>query len=441
MKIKAIILNVLFIIILICLIYFFIYLNNSNFENFIDNPLSDSNDVIITEPTNISTVETTVVASPYIPKQEEIVKNGFTQQNPLPSVDFAYNIEKTYQNMVGSTYNPKYTDGYYWINVKNVGSKYIYCIFDKDYAGGGWMLALRSIYGSKNFSYDSDYFKFDNTLNSSPENIKKIIKGLDEKDFKISSIGEKIYSVDGSLDPNIYDAKFDTFNNSDANEWMAIFYLKDGTTSRKIIGGDIKEPRNKRGWIWHEKNVKNINIINGVKNEEPISPLKLFKILDKNGGDIINNNPSNLRELTLKYHPENQAQNIGGKFLIDRKENKNKQIFSSQEKNDRKSFYGLNYNRGHPYSKIRWGFNFNDTNDNTNDAFSGIGTSVKTGLEFQNNHPPATDKAYSAGNFEMTYDYNTGARNDPKTKFKDRPFNAKINELYFKSYAVEWYVR
>jgi hypothetical protein len=102
----------------------------------------------------------------------------------------------------------------------------------------------------------------------------------------------------------------------------------------------------------------------------------------------------------------------------------------------------MNYDRGHPYSKVRWGFNFNEANDNTNDAFSGIGTSVVTGLEFQNNKPPINEKGYSAGNFEMTYDYNTGARNEPsKNKFKDRPYDSKINELYFKSYAVEWYVR
>ncbi len=443
MKIKAIILNVLFIIILICLIYFFIYLNNSNFENFINNPLADDTSDVIVDSTNIDSVSNQTVASEYTPKPEEIINNGFSQKTPLVSVDYAYVLEKHYKNTIGTTYKPNYTDGYYWINIKNAGSKYIYCIMDKDYAGGGWMLALRSVYGSKNFSYDSDHFKFSTTLNDDPSYITKIIKDLDEKDFKISSIGNKIYSTDGSIKPDEYDAKFDTFNHSDANEWMAIFYLKDtNDKTRTIIGGDIKAPNNKRGWIWKETNVKNTNIIDGVKKEEPISALKLFNILDKNGGDIINNNPTNIRDLTIKYHPEGQAQNMGGKFLIDRKDNKKNQIFSSQEKIDKKSFYGMNYDRGHPYSKVRWGFNFNDANDNTNDAFSGIGTSVVTGLEFQNNKPPINEKGYSAGNFEMTYDYNTGTRNEPsKNKFKDRPYDSKINELYFKSYAVEWYVR
>jgi hypothetical protein len=133
MKINSIILNVLFIIILICLIYFFIYLNNSNFENFAN-----------TDPVDIPTEET-IVSSEVDLIEEVKTNNGLTFNKPLKNANFGYILEAVADKNV---FIPKYIDGYYWVNIQNMGSQYIYCIMDKKYFGGGWMLAMRSVIGN-----------------------------------------------------------------------------------------------------------------------------------------------------------------------------------------------------------------------------------------------------------------------------------------------------
>ena len=407
MKIKSIILNVLLIIILICFIYFFIYLNNSNFENFEN------------EPTNIEQ-STDYIVSSEVPIEEELkVNNGLTFDKPLKNANFGFILEQVNSD---NGFKPKYIDGYYWINIQNVGTKYIYCIMDKSFKGGGWMLAMRSVYGSQTFSYDSEHFTTASILNEDSVYISKnVINNINAEDFKISSIGNKIFDYD--LDPNIYDAKFETFNKSLAAEWMAIFYVKDNE-GNIIKGGDIKN--NNRGYVWYEKNVKIEDTYNKIKRI--VSPKDLFIFLDKS------NRKLNDGKLYSKL-----AQNILGKFMNTNTTRDNGMpfqsknlLFSSQpilEGNT--NFYGLNYNSGRPITKVRWGFTFNDSADNTNDVCGGIGTSytgeTETGTKRGNLIKKI--KGYSAGNFEVKADKNAS--------FHDRP----IEELRNTSYAVEWYVR
>ena len=408
MKIKSIILNVLLIIILICFIYFFIYLNNSNFENFEN------------EVTNIEQ-STDYMVSSELPIEEELkVNNGLTFDKPLKNANYGFILEQVNSD---DGFKPKYIDGYYWINIQNEGPKYIYCIMDRSFKGGGWMLAMRSVYGSQTFSYDSEHFTLATTLNDKSDYISNnVINNINAEDFKISSIGNKIFDYD--LDPNIYDAKFETFNNSLAAEWMAIFYVKDNE-GNIIKGGDIKN--NNRGYVWYETNVKIEDTYNKIKRI--VSPKDLFIFLDKSD-----------RKLNVKYNVKN-AQNINGKFTNANTirdgggsmpfQSKNL-LFSSQpiiEGNT--SFYGLNYNSGRPITKVRWGFTFNDSADNTNDVCGGIGTSytgeTETGTKRGNSIKKI--KGYSAGNFEVKADNNA--------TFFDRP----VEELRNTSYAVEWYVR
>ena len=402
MKIKSIILNVLLIIILICFIYFFIYLNNSNFENFEN------------EPTKIEQSTDYIVSSRVQIEEEIKVNNGLTQDKPLKNANFGYILEAVAGE---NDFKPKFVDGYYWINIQDVGTKYIYCIMDKKYFGGGWMLALRSVFGSKNFSYDSPHFKEETLLNNEAKYISQnIIKDLKIDDFKISSIGDKIYSTNiNEIKPNIYDAKFDTFNNTKANEWMAIFYVKD-KDGNIISGGDYKD--NNRGWVWYEKNVKIDTIDNfNTKIKKLVSPLELFQFLDK--------------YKTEKKLSTTLAQNIGGKFTnaTDRKTPLTNILFSSQPISVRNtSFYGLNYISGRNITNVRWGFNFNDSNDKSNDAFGGIGTSYSGESTKRTNLRDNKNGGYSAGNFEL---------DDPSAEFLDRP----VEELRNTSYAVEWYVR
>lgn len=421
MKIKSTILNVLFIIILICLIYFFIYLNNSNFENFIGedagiilNPLSSDMSTSFQRPVEIVSENRGITASIVELPEIEIINDGSSINKPLQNTKSAYilteyskNIEKGKNKFI-----PEYLDGYYWIIV-NGTPRYIYCIMDKNYFGGGWMLAMRSVYGSKNFSYDSSYFTKANTLNDDPEYISSIIPKswqIDGGELKISSIGSNIYKK--NLSPEKYDAKFHTFNFTKAEEWMAIFYIKL-PSGRIITGGDLK--KNNRGWVWYENNVK--------INRKKVSPLELFNYLD-------NDKPLNLTNLYART-----AHYIGGKFMngLNREDNKanyNNQIFSSLRPiRDNTDFYGFNCNNKNPLTNVRWGFNFNNMTDDTNNVISGIGTSYRT--QNSDGSYNRSEKGFSAGNFEMT-----GKSSD--SNFFDRPIDEILKNC---SYAVEWYVR
>jgi len=400
-----------------------------------DAPLVNTTEIISTE---ISGGTPGVVTTIYIPPEQETIYNGKTYNTPLNSADFGFVLAKVAQNTEGTSFIPHYKDGYYWINIRNVGTKLIYCIMDEDYWGGGWMLAMRSVYGSKNFSYDSEHFKSATTLNATSTYIESIIPAEWRNDSNSvelvkSSIGDKIYDT-SNIDPNRYDAKFDTFNYSKAVEWMAIFYVKHPTTNQKIIGGDLLAPKNKRGWVWREKNVQIKETRNLEQVDKPLSALELFNYLDNS------NNTERVRDLTLKYNQYGYAQNIGGKFINARGNTNtfNNQIFSSQPVGtDKRSFYGINYNSQQELSHIRWGFNFNDNNnDNTNDAFGGIGTAYKTQDSREGTTNP-TDKGFSAGNFEMQGKDSQG-RVIEDSKFFDRPVH---NSLRTRSYAVEWYVR
>jgi hypothetical protein len=147
-------------------------------------------------------------------------------------------------------------NGYYWINLPVVGPKYIYCISDKSYNGGGWMLAMRSIFASKTFNYSSKHWTHNSTLNASSAEIKQslpIVLGKrngntltplenfeksdinnDYKDkFNVSSVGENLY-IDPLLnykpdakDFNNFDCKLDTFNYFRVKEIMIVFYILD----------------------------------------------------------------------------------------------------------------------------------------------------------------------------------------------------------------------
>jgi len=435
MKIKSIILNVLFIIILICLIYFFIYLNNSNFENFADDTTllrqteNQGQDIITTE---VETTNNGTVSTSYIPPRQEIINDGSSFNTPLINPDYANILISVQKNKVGDSFIPVYPDGYYWINIRNVGTQYVYCIMDDNYFGGGWMLAMRSVYNSKNFSYDSDYFKKNNQLNSTSTDIKNTFKKewIDdpiqlEKQLSISSIGDLIYN--NNLDPAKYDAKFETFNNALANEWMAIFYIKNPNDPKKnIIGGDLLEPKNKRGWVWREKNVTIKEYVNGKNNYKSVPPLELFKYLDNTNNSRKLNDTTN-KDLEYKY-TTNYVHYLGGKLINTKRPNTENQIFSS-ENYEGNSFYGMNYtNNINKKTNVRWGMTFNDKKDETDDVVSGIGTSYSRDVK---------EKGFSAGNFEIKGTDVKGNKIE-ESQFLDRPINEILKNS---SYAVEWYVR
>jgi hypothetical protein len=133
---------------------------------------------------------------------------------------------------------------------------------------------------------------------------------------------------------------------------------------------------------------------------------------------------------------------MGGKFInaLDPiKRTSDNQIFSSQKYRNTSytNVYGINYDRAHRLSKMRWGFNFNDSyssRDDTNDAFSGIGTSYVD--QEISGKPKPNQNGYSAGNFEMKKELS--GKDVDESRFLDRPIHASFRNT---SYAVEWYVR
>ena len=443
MNIRTVILNVLFITILICLIYFFIYLNNSNFEYFEMENFTDAVFPTISAGSNIqpTTISTGTQMGIGLPASMELIRtinNGLTYNTALTSIDFADIITKLAREEPGA-FVPEFKDSYYWVNLPFVGTRYIYCIMDKNYFGGGWMLAMRAVKNSKRFSYNSEHFTRETTFNDSSDYINSIIdeswiNDVNKTELSKSSIGDLIYTYNNSNYPNAsdtFDAKFDTFNHVKAKEWMAIFYVKDG--DNKVIGGDLPNPAiNRRGWVWYEPNVKKTFTSTDTDLDiEGISPLQLFAQLDANPDARLD------RDLTLKYNRYGYAQNIAGKFTNATSRTGGLALRSglwSSQLMEGKSFYGLNYKNQRAgvvegKSLVRWGFTFNDVKtDDTNDVVAGIGLSY--GGESSETD---TRNGYSAGNFE-----NDASRTSSSSKFWDKPVQETFRNM---SYAVEWYVR
>ena len=114
------------------------------------------------------------------------------------------------QQVCGNT-----TNGVYWINLPTVGATQIYCILDRNCAGGGWMLAMKGTRGTT-FNYSSGYWTSVNTLNPT-DNTRN----------------------DG-------DAKYNTYNYFPAEDWLAIW--PDIGNGGDVSGGY-------GGWTWVENNV------------------------------------------------------------------------------------------------------------------------------------------------------------------------------------------
>jgi len=107
---------------------------------------------------------------------------------------------------------PDSADGVYWIDLPTIGPQQIYCVMDKDWDGGGWMLAMKATRGTT-FNYNSSYWTSKNTLNTSDTNLN-----------------------DG-------DAKFHVFNYYKAKDIMARFPdVAAGGTISNSLGG----------WTWNE---------------------------------------------------------------------------------------------------------------------------------------------------------------------------------------------
>jgi len=63
---------------------------------------------------------------------------------------------------------PDSADGVYWINLPTDGPQQTYCLMDRRYDGGGWMMAMKATRGTT-FGYFANYWTTNNTLNETSQ--------------------------------------------------------------------------------------------------------------------------------------------------------------------------------------------------------------------------------------------------------------------------------
>lgn len=321
-------------------------------------------------------------------KSSPIFNDGSTIEKAAESAAYILNLFKIFKKANGDPLDPP-QNGYYWINLPVVGPKFIYCIMDESYYGGGWMLAMRAVRASKTFRYRSNHWTNITTLKSTYNDIKSIFNVIingysNKKDLEVSSIGDYIFSNAAET----FDAKFDTFNYYRATEWMSIFYNRDPSNTiydknnagnRRYCGGDklVNNAENKRGWVWYQPNIN----FNGNK----VTPVELYQKMGGSNKPLTAEDPRTLDKFSTP-----------GKI----------QLWSSQSG---AKFYGLNFNytswwdwRG---SAVRWGFTWNNEGDwESNDVHGGIGVDYDTNQGGHRN----SNNGWSCGDFIWCCQHHTG---------------------------------
>jgi len=121
-------------------------------------------------------------------------------------------------------------DGVYLINLPVIGRTLVYCLLDRKWDGGGWMMMMKATTGTT-FGYDANYWTTNNTLNS------------------------------GDVTQNNADAKFNVMNYYQGKDFLARW--PDITTG---TGGSIT---GLGSWIWLQNNYND-----GTR----ITPISFFNI-------------------------------------------------------------------------------------------------------------------------------------------------------------------
>lgn len=391
MNIKIILFNIILIVFICLLIYLYIYINYK-YEGFTATPILGNEDVSIDTTYNNAFDNESNAFSSLSPILEEGLRDGLSVRSAInskvvPYINVLLEILKQRNNTI--RLDP-FADGYYWVDLPQIGAKKIFCIMDRRYYGGGWMLAMRGVRGSRTFTYDSPLWTTRTAnMNATSEAVDSVINST-SRNYNVSSIGDNIWTDYENRPEEIkkLDALYDTFNYYPATEWMAIFYYKD---NRGVyVGGDLSEAtfpaHTSRGWIWKEKNVSLAQTGTSIKD------LFISRLERSTYNSAIN--------LTNRYPGKTNAKQLD-KFSGSI--NPNMRLWSSQSQYN---FYGINYQM--PPVKVRWGFTFNENGGNpppndTNDTYGGIGT-----------------RDYSARDYLLCCEDNAGVN---------------------RSIAFEWYVR
>lgn len=221
------------------------------------------------------------------------------------------------------------TDGLYWVSIGGVSTQ-VYAIMNSAFDGGGWILAMKGKSSATAFSYDSNYWSTNNTLNTSSP----------------SRIGT-----------SNTDAKYSAFNSFTGNEVLALF---PGVTSK--AGGAFSSLNSTYGFSWKENFTTTSAWSNGsTAGNCPTGRTTLLDLFD-------NSERCRVRQVSASYSASESPYSAIGDG-----------VFSSQT---HIRFFGFNYEQnqvgGTPNAehKARWGFGWNEngtTDETSNDVVGGIG--------------------------------------------------------------------
>ena len=406
MRIGLILFNLLLLIFVLYLIYLYIYLNY-RYEGFDGG--SDTSSINTTADSTEADLKVTTVEKNFLNNityfdsipVNDISKQGFDGNSAvlaypslmIPMIKKNFEKFKTILSQSNSSMVSRaFPDGYYYIKFNQLGGRYIYCIMNEAYFGGGWMLAMRGVRGSTTFKYDSSYWTDTRTLNDEFSNISSLlseiynknnlthdeIKQIDELKT-VSSLGNKIYDTFTESQATRYDMKTDAFNNYNAREWMVIFYYRNGESISRggddILrneGGKASDgvtsisslDKNTRGWIWRESPRSTL------ANQDPQSLQSFFSSRAPTSTNGLNRENNNIDFKSL-YGVTN-SKNLK-KWNRKPTTDTGSSLWSGQ---DGYNFYGINYEIPNKPFKVRWGFVWNnetDPSDNSNDAAGGLG--------------------------------------------------------------------
>jgi len=234
-------------------------------------------------------------------------------------------------------FRPDAPDGVYSINLPGVGTTNIFCLMDRRFDGGGWMMAMKATRGTT-FSYGSNLWTTANTLNPTQTN------------------------------RNDGDAKFETFNRFQAKDLLAIW--PDVGVSNGSCGP------NTGTYTWLQN-----NFWNGLTGDGR-GPRYGSSYGSGRGGQY-----GGVRTTLVDFFNR-----VDRYFIQDAYNwsgwNQGSTIFSGQVD---VRFYGFNY-RSNPTAdtRTRWGFGWNENggglfpggNMDSDDVSSGIGMVYRGGINY-----------------------------------------------------------
>jgi len=257
------------------------------------------------------------------------------------------------------------TNGLYWVNVGGTPTQ-VYALMDSNLDGGGWQLAMKGKNGGTSFPYSANYWTTNNTLIPAGE------------------------STPAPLSASNNDAKYRTFNSSNASQFMVLYpSLKSGS----YTGGAFPTQTTTYGFSWKD-NTYDATPFNGTG-----APTSYTQPFPSAAGAVINRQSYNGSPTSSGC-----LNSVGSMLTLFQTENRCliRQVDSTYQAGEAPysvlgnvfagqsyvNFYGFNYVGGNSY-KARLGVSFNQDSffdEGSNDSVGGIGLGTYGGEQQAGNY-------------------------------------------------------